>query len=121
MNLIKSPQMIVVRGSLSKLDFLLDLGLSISDEKPASMNGAIALVSFDRKSQIILKKNQQPNPDSGLVLRTNDCLETYFLLRRRNVKFISEPYYTARGLAARFIDQQGDVYWLLEERNYAEN
>jgi len=90
-----------------------------------------AATLFQSKKQLIVKslsgdtsfllvESSQQTPGK-IVLKTDDCIKDYHLLRERGVVFQSQPNYLDEGLSASFCDPFGNQYILLEERSYVED
>jgi predicted enzyme related to lactoylglutathione lyase len=53
-----------------------------------------------------------------IVIKTDDCIRDYCTFKKAGVRFKSEPQYFSAGLMANFSDPFGNLYALLEVRNY---
>lgn len=63
----------------------------------------------------------QPNCQAPIIINTEDCIKDYHDLMAQGVEIIKKPQYTALGLAAEITDGEGNLYTLLEERDYSDN
>lgn len=57
----------------------------------------------------------------NIIFYTNDCLRDYHRYLVSGVEFVNRPEYNSAGLQVCFIDDQDNVYTLLEERSYNES
>jgi predicted enzyme related to lactoylglutathione lyase len=55
-----------------------------------------------------------------VLLSTDDCLNDYHRYKALGVFFCTAPRYLPTGLAAEFLDPDGNRFVLLEERSYTE-
>lgn len=53
-----------------------------------------------------------------ILIKTDDCIRDYCTFKKAGVRFKSEPQYFSAGLMANFSDPFGNLYSLLEVRNY---
>lgn len=65
-----------------------------------------------------MDKNFTTGAEDRMVIQTSDCIQIYCQLKSQGISFIKEPGYTSKGLSADFIDPFGNIYSILEERNY---
>jgi hypothetical protein len=57
-----------------------------------------------------------------VIINTNDCLRDYYNLRKKEeITFYTKPKYLAEGLAFEASDKWGNVYMIIENRNYTDN
>lgn len=59
------------------------------------------------------------NIGGRLLVKTNDCLKSLHMLGKEKIEVFSMPYYSDEGLVANFYDCAGNLYVLVEEREYA--
>lgn len=57
----------------------------------------------------------------SIVFHTDDCLKDYHKYIVSGVEFLNRPEYTDSGLQVRFLDEEDNIYILLEDRNYTES
>jgi predicted enzyme related to lactoylglutathione lyase len=75
-------------------------------------NRSLSLVLVEsRSSSHVYSRNK-------IVIETDDCIRDYCTFKKAGVRFKSEPQYFAAGLMANFSDPFGNLYALLEVRNY---
>ncbi len=82
-------------------------------ESGSDEEGVLKLVVIDKYS---LQDNR-----TVVVLNTMDCIRSYHQLKASGVYFAKSPVYTETGMSAKFEDPSGNIYMLLEERDYKEN
>lgn len=83
------------------------------------------------KTQVVSPQNrslslvlvESPSSDhiysrNKIIIKTDDCIRDYCTFKKAGVRFKSEPQYNATGLMANFSDPFGNLYALLEVRNY---
>ncbi len=66
----------------------------------------------------ILTETRASGPPNRIIINTSDCLRDYHYLKRESLQFIGEPQYFSFGLAVDFTDAAGNLFMLLEERQY---
>lgn len=76
------------------------------------------IVKQDKETHILLSEKSYSNQINEIVIKTNDCIEHYCLLKSKGVSFKCAPTYFPEGLKAEFTDDYGNRYILLELRNY---
>ncbi|SKB44961.1 VOC family protein [Daejeonella lutea] len=83
------------------------------------------------KTQVVSPQNrtlslvlvESPSSDhiysrNKIIIKTDDCIRDYCTFKKAGVRFKSEPQYNSTGLMANFSDPFGNLYALLEVRNY---
>lgn len=61
-------------------------------------------------------------PGKTIIINTDDCLRDYYNLRKtEEITFYTKPKYLPEGLAFEASDKWGNVYIILEKRNYTDN
>lgn len=58
------------------------------------------------------------NSGTRILVKTDDCLKSLYLLKKEKIDLFSTPYYSSEGLMAHFYDSGGNLYLLIEERHY---
>ncbi len=77
--------------------------------------------SDENMLSIHIEASESAANTENIIFYTNDCLRDYHRYLVLGVEFVNRPEYNSAGLQVRFIDDQDNVYTLLEERNYNES
>ena len=77
--------------------------------------------SNDNMLSIHIEASDSSVMTENIIFYTNDCLRDYHRYIVLGVEFVNRPEYNSAGLQVRFIDDEDNVYTLLEERNYNES
>ena len=102
--------------------FITKLGFKMASKIRFDDDTDCTLIQINNEEQF-LGLMEDPNGagfKSKIILSTDDCLKDYHSLKMAGVIFENQPRYLQIGLAAEFLDDCGNQYTLLEERNYNE-
>jgi predicted enzyme related to lactoylglutathione lyase len=69
---------------------------------------------------IVVTAGNTTNNKACIILSTDDCLADYHLYKTKGLFFCTAPRYLPAGMQAEFLDPAGNLFVLLEERNYNE-
>lgn len=105
------------------IDFLTQkMGFQVCGREIIKKNLQATFLSLPDKFPVfVLMENLGPQTEtrlSKMVFNTTDCLKDFLAYKSKGVEFIGQPEYTLIGLSVEFTDGAGNVYTLLEERNY---
>jgi hypothetical protein len=96
------------------------LGAQYSDDQ-FSGNQTAMPYNTNNGLHIILQNHSQADGHNEITIVTSDCISDYCQLKAIGIFFTKSPDYVSAGLAAEFVDDAGNIYSLLEERNYQQN
>lgn len=105
-----------LRFFTGKLNFIVSQEVEIlpglKTQVVSPQNRSLSLVLVESpSSDHIYSRNK-------IIIKTDDCIRDYCTFKKAGVRFKSEPQYSATGLMANFSDPFGNLYALLEVRNY---
>lgn len=105
-----------LRFFIGKLNFVVT-------EEVEMLPGLKTLVVSSRDRSLSLVLVESPSSShvysrNKIVIKTDDCIRDYCTFKKAGVRFKSEPQYFSAGLMANFSDPFGNLYALLEVRNY---
>ncbi|HEY0899735.1 MAG TPA: hypothetical protein VGD90_10385 [Sphingobacteriaceae bacterium] len=103
---------------LVKQFFITKLHYREREDEVCFKKGWVALMAPSGIFTTILAENNSPGPPSRIIINTSDCLRDYYYLKQDSFRFLGEPQYFSFGLAVDFTDAAGNLFMLLEEREY---
>jgi hypothetical protein len=77
-----------------------------------------AIVNLGAETQLQLRQEINGEQTDQVHLITPDCIAVYCLLKSKGVVFKQLPNYSDNGMNAKFFDAYGNLFLLLEPRNY---
>jgi hypothetical protein len=105
----------------SEVDFCTDkLGFKVfKHTRVLNEKECVILISpKEALGLMVIESDQKYDLGATVTLNTNDFLKDHFELKSHGISFLSEPEYTAAGIAAAFEDPSGNRWVLIEERDY---
>jgi len=108
----------VRRVELVKQFFITKLHYREREDEVCFKKGWVVLEAPSGLFTTILAESNIPGPPTRIIINTSDCLRDYYYLKQQSYRFMGEPQYFSFGLAVDFTDAAGNLFMLLEERNY---
>jgi len=89
-----------------------------------NLNGVLLKLDIDRELYLLIIPSEwaaghsESAIDFKIIIHTADCLKEYLFMKEGGIEFEERPQHLPIGLAAKFKISEGNLYMLLEERNY---
>lgn len=119
MNFHQSYKVIFVNCEETSLKFFTNIPGFRLQEKIDIEGKQCPILQLHNGDFLMLVEKDVIGPDT-IVLKTDDCLRDYHLLRQNSVATLGRPRYVDNGLELSFTDPTGNQFVILEERDYTD-
>lgn len=89
------------------------------DEKIEIQGRQCPILQLKNGDFMMLVEKEAVEPET-IVLKTDDCLRDYHLLKKKSIATLTKPRYVDNGLELCFSDPTGNHFIVLEERDYTD-